>query len=105
MCTSTSIASGRFQTDVLAELSDEDLAAPPPGVPAEVAAVMRGARTTSSKPRGLAASVLEPPTADATVSPETLTRFAELRAQFPETVDKDEAKTIVRELKSGRRQT
>ena len=31
---------------------------------------------------------------------ETLARFAELRAQFPETVDKDEAKTIVRELKA-----
>jgi tRNA synthetases class I (E and Q), catalytic domain len=79
-------------------LSDEDLAARA-GVPVEVAAVMRGAHDLVEA-RGLAASVVEPPTVDATTSPETLTRFAELRAQFPETVDKDEAKTIVRELKA-----
>jgi hypothetical protein len=87
-----------LSTDVLAELSDDDLAARA-GVPAEAAALMRGAHDLVEA-RGLAASVLEPPTVDATASPETLTRFAELRAQFPETVDKDEAKTIVRELKA-----
>ncbi|MCW2964494.1 MAG: hypothetical protein JWO17_1746 [Actinomycetia bacterium] len=87
-----------LSTDVLAELSDEDLAARA-GVPAEAAAVMRGAHDLVEA-RGLAASVLEPPTVDATASPETLARFAELRAQFPEAVDKDEAKTIVRELKA-----
>jgi hypothetical protein len=85
-------------TDVLAELSDEDLAARA-GVPAEAAALMRGAHDLVEA-RGLAASVLDPPTVDETASPETLARFAELRAQFPETVDKDEAKTIVRELKA-----
>jgi hypothetical protein len=60
---------------------------------------MRGAHDLVEA-RGLAASVLEPPTVASTASPETLERFAELRAQFPETVDKDQAKTIVRELKA-----
>jgi glutamyl/glutaminyl-tRNA synthetase len=87
-----------LSTDVLAELDDEDLAARA-GVPVEAAALMRGAHDLVEA-RGLAASVLEPPTVDETASPETLARFAELRAQFPETVDKDEAKTIVRELKA-----
>jgi tRNA synthetases class I (E and Q), catalytic domain len=87
-----------LSTDVLTELSDEDLAARA-GVPLEAAALLRGAHDLVEA-RGLAASVLEPPTVDETASPETLARFAELRAQFPETVDKDEAKTIVRELKA-----
>jgi glutamyl-tRNA synthetase len=87
-----------LSTDVLGELSDEELAARA-GVPAEAAAVMRGAHDLVEASR-LAASVLEPPTVNATASPETLERFAELRAQFPETVDKDQAKTIVRELKA-----
>ena len=87
-----------LSTDVLAGLSDEELAARA-GVPAEAAAVMRGAHDLVEA-RGLAASVLEPPAVNETASPETLARFAELRAQFPEVVDKDEAKTIVRELKA-----
>jgi glutamyl-tRNA synthetase len=87
-----------LSTDVIGELSDEELAARA-GVPAEAAAVMRGAHDLVEA-RGLAASVLEPPTVASTASPETLERFAELRAQFPETVDKDQAKTIVRELKA-----
>jgi hypothetical protein len=87
-----------LSTDVLGELSDEELAALA-GVPGEAAAVMRGAHDLVEA-RGLAASVLEPPTVAATASPETLARFAELRARFPETVDKDQAKTIVRELKA-----
>jgi glutamyl/glutaminyl-tRNA synthetase len=87
-----------LSTDVLAGLPDEELAARA-GVPAEAAAVMRGAHDFVEA-RELAAAVLEPPAVDATTSPETLARFAELRAQFPETVDKDEAKTIVRELKA-----
>jgi glutamyl-tRNA synthetase len=87
-----------LSTDVLGELSDEELAALA-GVPGEAAALMRGAHDLVEA-RGLAASVLEPPTVAATASPETLARFAELRARFPETVDKDQAKTIVRELKA-----
>jgi len=87
-----------LSTDVLAELSDEDLSARA-GVPVEAAAVMRGAHDLVEA-RALAASVLEPPSVDSSQSPETLARFAELRAQFPDTVDKDEAKAIVRELKA-----
>jgi glutamyl-tRNA synthetase len=87
-----------LSTDVLAQLSDDDLAARA-GVPAEAAAVMRGAHDLVEA-RDLAGSVLEPPSVDSTQSPETLTRFAELRARFPETVDKDDAKAIVRELKA-----
>jgi glutamyl/glutaminyl-tRNA synthetase len=87
-----------LSTDVLAGLSDEELAARAEA-PLETAAVMRGAHDLVEA-RELAASVLEPPVAGGTRSPETLARFAELRAQFPETVDKDEAKTIVRELKA-----
>jgi glutamyl-tRNA synthetase len=87
-----------LSTDVLAELSDEELAERA-GVATEAAPLMRGAHDLVEA-RGLAASVLEPPTVDETASPETLARFAELRAQFPETVDKDEAKAIVREVKA-----
>jgi hypothetical protein len=87
-----------LSTDVLDQLSDEDLSARA-GVPVEAAPVMRGAHDLVEA-QGLAASVLEPPTVDETASPETLARFAELRAQFPDTVDKDGAKAIVRELKA-----
>ncbi|MFL5963721.1 MAG: glutamate--tRNA ligase [Gaiellaceae bacterium] len=87
-----------LSTDVLAQLSDEDLAARV-GVPGEAAAVMRGAHDLVEA-RELASSVLDPPSVDSSQSPETLTRFVELRARFPENVDKDEAKTIVRELKA-----
>jgi hypothetical protein len=87
-----------LSTDVLAGLSDDELAARV-GVPVEAAAVLRGAHDLVEA-RELAASVLEPPAVESTNSPETLARFAELRAQFPDTVDKDEAKTIVRELKA-----
>jgi Anticodon binding domain len=83
---------------VLAGLSDDELAARA-GVPVAAAAVMRGAHDLVEA-LGLASSVLDPPTVGATTSPETLARFAELRAQFPEIVDKDEAKAIVRELKA-----
>jgi glutamyl-tRNA synthetase len=87
-----------LSTEVLAGLSDDELAARA-GVPAEAAAVMRGAHDLVEA-RELAASVLERPGVDTTQSAETLARFAELRSQFPDTVDKDEAKTIVRELKA-----
>jgi hypothetical protein len=87
-----------LSTDVLATLPDEELAARA-GLPPETADLMRGAHDLVEA-RALASSVLQPPVVDSTASPETLERFAELRAQFPETVGKDEAKTIVRELKA-----
>ena len=87
-----------LSTDVLAGLSDEELATRAE-VPAAAAALMRGAHDLVEA-RALAASVLEPPSVESTQSPETLARFAELRAQFPDTLDKDEAKTLVREVKA-----
>jgi glutamyl/glutaminyl-tRNA synthetase len=87
-----------LSTDVLAELPDEELAARA-GVPAAAADLMRGAHDLVEA-RALAQSVLEPASLDSSRSPETLARFAELRARFPETVDKDEARSIVRELKA-----
>jgi hypothetical protein len=87
-----------LSTDVLAGLPDDELAARV-GVPVEAAAVLRGAHDLVEA-RELAASVLEPPTVESTASPETLARFAELRSQFPDAVDKDQAKAIVRELKA-----
>ncbi len=87
-----------LSTDALAQLSDAELAARA-GVPAEAAALMRGAHDLVEA-RRLAASVLDPPRVDSTQSQETLSRFTELRAQFPDTVDKDEAKAIMRELKA-----
>src|SRR6267378_233343 len=62
-----------LSVDVLSQLDDDELAGRV-GVPVEAADVMRGAHDLVEA-RALAASVLEPPTADATVSPETLTRF------------------------------
>ena len=45
--------------------------------------------------------MLDPPAVTvAGRSPETLARFAELRAQLPEVLDKDEAKALQRELKA-----
>ena len=85
-------------TDVLAGLSDDEFAARA-GVPAEAAALLRGAHDLVEA-RELAATVLDPPSVGPSEHPETLARFAELRGQFPDTVDKDEAKTIVRELKA-----
>ncbi len=87
-----------LSTDALAQLSDAELAGRA-GVPTEAAALMRGAHDLVEA-RRLAASVLDPPRGDSAQSPETLARFAELRAQFPDTLDKDEAKAIMRELKA-----
>ncbi|HLY86308.1 MAG TPA: glutamate--tRNA ligase family protein [Gaiellaceae bacterium] len=81
----------RLSTEVLAALSDEELAARV-GVPVSVAPVLRGARDLEEA-RTYAQLVLEP--AEAKVdSPETLARFREL-------VEADlEPKAIVRELKA-----
>jgi hypothetical protein len=62
---------------------------------------MRGAHDLVEA-RRLALSVLDPPCVDSTQAPnlETLSRFAELRAPLPDTLSKDEAKAIIRELKA-----
>jgi glutamyl/glutaminyl-tRNA synthetase len=87
-----------LSVDVITALPDEDLAARV-GVPVEAAPLLRGAHDLVEA-RALAAIVLEPPRVDSSQSPETLERFAELRAGLGETLDKDEAKALVRELKA-----
>jgi glutamyl/glutaminyl-tRNA synthetase len=87
-----------LSTDVLAALDDAELAQRA-GVPVAAADLMRGAHDLVEA-RRLAQSVLEPASVDSNQSPETLGRFVELRSGFPETLDRDEAKAIVRELKA-----
>jgi glutamyl-tRNA synthetase len=87
-----------LSTDVLGGLDDEELARRT-GVPAAAADLMRGAHDLVEA-RRLAQSVLEPATVDSTQSPETLARFVELRGALPETLDKEQARAIVRELKA-----
>jgi hypothetical protein len=87
-----------LSVDVLAELDDEELARRA-GVPPEAAPLMRGAHDLVEA-RSLALSVLEPEEIDPSHSSETLGRFVELRAQLGETLDKDEAKALLRELKA-----
>ena len=87
-----------LSVDVLAQLDDEALAERV-GVPVEAAALMRGAHDLAEA-RALARTVLEPPSNTVLLSPETLERFVELRSQLPDVLGKDEAKTVVRELKA-----
>jgi hypothetical protein len=87
-----------LSTDVLATLADADLAARV-GVPAAAADLVRGAHDLVEA-RALAQSVLASPGVDSSQSPETLGRFAELRTPLPDTLDKDQARAIVRELKA-----
>jgi len=85
----------------LAELDDAELAARA-GVPVEAAALMRGAHDLVEA-RSLAHTVLDPPDPASNRllrSPETLGRFVELRAELPDVLDKDAAKSVVRELKA-----
>jgi glutamyl/glutaminyl-tRNA synthetase len=88
-----------LSVDVLASLSDEELAERA-GVPVHAAALMRGAHDLVEA-RALAHSVLDEPAAGAELrAPETRDRFAELRAQLPDVLSKDEAKALQRELKA-----
>ncbi|HEX4525739.1 MAG TPA: glutamate--tRNA ligase family protein [Gaiellaceae bacterium] len=87
-----------LSVDVLGQLDDEALAERV-GVPVEAAALVRGAHDLAEA-RALALTVLEPPSNTVLLSPETLERFVELRSQLPDVLGKDEAKTVVRELKA-----
>lgn len=87
--------------DVLAALPDVELAARA-GIPVEAAPLARGAHTLAEA-KALAQAVLDPPapgrqSSDSAV--ETLTRFVELRAAWPERLDADQARAILRELKA-----
>jgi glutamyl-tRNA synthetase len=89
-----------LSVDVLARLDDEELAARV-GVPTEAAALVRGAHDLVEA-RQLALAVLEPPGVESTQtsSAPTLERFCELRSPLPDVLSKDEAKSVVRELKA-----
>jgi hypothetical protein len=87
-----------LSTHVLADLEDEELARRI-DVPPAAADLVRGAHDLVEA-RALAQSVLEPASVDSTQSPETLARFVELRTPLPETIDKEQARAIVRELKA-----
>jgi tRNA synthetases class I (E and Q), catalytic domain len=87
-----------LSVDVLTGLDDADLAARA-GVPIVAAPLMRGAHDLVEA-RTLAQSVLTPPGKSLVESSETLGRFVELRSQLPETLEKDEAKALLRELKA-----
>src|SRR3954447_16863318 len=87
-----------LSVDVLSQLPDEELAARV-GVPVEAAPLMRGAHDLVEAQR-IAQGVLDVPSVDSTQSPETLERFLELRSSFPESLSKDEARSLVRELKA-----
>lgn len=87
-----------LSVDVLSAMSDDDLAERV-GVPVAAVPLVRGAHDLVEA-RALAASVLDPPSVESSQSPETLERFTELRAGAPETVDKDQAREIIRELKA-----
>jgi glutamyl/glutaminyl-tRNA synthetase len=88
-----------LSVDVLGQLDDAALAERV-GVPVEAAALLRGAHDLVEA-RRLAHTVLEPPASNTVLlSPETLERFVELRAVLPDVLDKDQAKTVVRELKA-----
>ena len=89
-----------LSVDVLGAMSDDDLASRV-GVPVEAVPLVRGAHDLVEA-RSLAACVLEAPSNSLLQarSPETLERFVELRAPLPEVLDKDEARSVLRELKA-----
>jgi hypothetical protein len=88
----------RLAIDAIAALPDYELArlaqAPPEVVPA-----LRGARDLVEA-RAIARSLLDPPPAGPTESPETLERFRELRGRGADGLDQTGAKEILRELKA-----
>ena len=86
-----------LSVDVLAELPDDDFAARA-DIPVAAVPLARGAHDLVEA-RALAAAVLEPPSPSHD-DPLTLERFVELRAPLPETIGKDEAKAVIRELKA-----
>jgi tRNA synthetases class I (E and Q), catalytic domain len=87
-----------LSVDVLAGLDDADLAQRA-GVPVEAAPLLRGAHDLVEA-RALALSVLEPASVDSSQNSETLDRFVELRSQLGETLEQDDAKALLRELKA-----
>jgi glutamyl/glutaminyl-tRNA synthetase len=89
----------RLAIDVIAAMSDEELAAAS-GAPVEVVPALRGARTLVEA-REYARLMLEPKPAEVPAdAARTLGRFRELRACGAERLSTDEARALVRELKA-----
>jgi len=87
-----------LSVDVLAQLDDGELA-DRLAIPVAAVPLVRGAHDLVEA-RTLASSVLEPASVDRGRSPVTLERFVELRVPLPEVLEKEEAKSLVRELKA-----
>src|SRR5438874_1793350 len=87
-----------LSVEVLARMSDQELARRLE-TPVEAAALARGAHDLVEA-QALVQAVLNPPSANLAQSPETLARFVELRSAMPELLDKEDAKTLQRELKA-----
>jgi hypothetical protein len=88
----------RLAVDALGALSDDELAVRV-GAEPRVGPALRGARDLLEA-RETAERLANRPAARAKSSPETLERFRELRAAAPDDLDKETARTIVRELKA-----
>ena len=88
----------RLALDAIGSFSDDELAELV-GTPPELVPAMRGARDLVEA-RAIAESILTPPPAGATSSPETLERFCELRGRANGQLDAEGAKAILRELKA-----
>jgi glutamyl-tRNA synthetase len=87
-----------LSVDVLAQLDDGELA-DRLAIPVAAVPLVRGAHDLVEA-RTLALSVLEPASFGRDRSPVTLERFVELRVPLPEVLEKEEAKSLVRELKA-----
>ena len=88
----------RLAVDALGALSDEELSARA-GADPRFGPALRGAHDLVEA-RATAEQLARRPEPGASVSPETLQRFRELREAAPDDLDKDAAKAIVRELKA-----
>jgi glutamyl/glutaminyl-tRNA synthetase len=86
-----------LSVDVISSADDDELAALV-GIPVAAVPLVRGAHDLVEA-RSLAQAVLDAPPGEKG-DPATLQRFAELRMPLPETIGKDEAKSVIRELKA-----
>jgi hypothetical protein len=89
----------RLAIDAIASMPDEDLAAAA-DAPLELVRALRGARTLVEA-REIARQIVSPaPVELGSDARPTLERFAELRRSGPESLDEEDARAIVRELKA-----
>jgi glutamyl/glutaminyl-tRNA synthetase len=88
----------RLAVEAIGAMSDQALAERVGAAP-EVVPALRGARDLVEA-RSIADSLLTPPPASESVSPETLARFRELRERADGSLDPAAAKEILRELKA-----